>query len=239
MRTILHKANTRGHASFGWLNSYHTFSFGHYYHPERIHFGALRVLNDDTVKGGMGFSKHPHDNMEIVSIPLFGDLHHKDTTGRDEIIRQHDVQIMSAGSGIAHSETNANHDKEVKFLQIWVFPKEKNIEPRYQQKSFKPEDRLNQVLTVVAPDDEQVVWINQDAWFSLANLERGVEKTYQIKRKENGVYAFVIGGQVTINGEHLDARDGLGIWETDTVNITANSNAEILLIDVPMKIEEA
>ena len=239
MKTILHKANTRGHASFGWLNSYHTFSFGHYYNPERIHFGALRVLNDDTVKGGMGFSKHPHDNMEIVSIPLSSDLHHKDTTGRDEIIRQHDVQIMSAGSGIAHSETNANHDKEVKFLQIWVFPKEKNIEPRYQQKSFKPEDRLNQVLTVVAPDDEQAVWINQDAWFSLANLEAGVEKTYQIKRKENGVYAFVIGGQVTINGEQLDARDGLGIWETDTINITASSNAEILLIDVPMKIEEA
>lgn len=238
MKTILHKANTRGHASFGWLNSYHTFSFGHYYNPERIHFGALRVLNDDTVKGGMGFSKHPHDNMEIVSIPLSGDLHHKDTTGRDEIIRQHDVQIMSAGSGIAHSETNANHDKEVKFLQIWIFPKEKNIEPRYQQKSFKPEDRLNQVLTVVAPDDEQAVWINQDAWFSLANLEAGIEKTYQIKRKENGVYAFIIGGQVTINGEQLDARDGLGIWETDTINITANSNAEILLIDVPMKVEE-
>lgn len=238
MKTILHKANTRGHASFGWLNSYHTFSFGHYYNPERIHFGALRVLNDDTVKGGMGFSKHPHDNMEIVSIPLSGDLHHKDTTGRDEIIRQHDVQIMSAGSGIAHSETNANQDKEVKFLQIWVFPKEKNIEPRYQQKSFKPEDRLNQVLTVVAPDDEQAVWINQDAWFSLANLEAGVEKTYQIKRKENGVYAFVIAGQVTINGEQLDARDGLGIWEIDTINITANSNAEILLIDVPMKAEE-
>ncbi|BFG71215.1 pirin family protein [Sediminibacterium sp. KACHI17] len=239
MKTILHKANTRGHASFGWLNSYHTFSFGHYYNPERIHFGALRVLNDDTVKGGMGFSKHPHDNMEIVSIPLSGDLHHKDTTGRDEIIRQHDVQIMSAGSGIAHSETNANHDKEVKFLQIWVFPKEKNIEPRYQQKSFKPEDRLNQVLTVVAPDDEHAVWINQDAWFSLANLEAGVEKIYQIKRKENGVYAFIIGGQVTINGEQLDARDGLGIWETETINITANSNTEILLIDVPMKLEEA
>lgn len=239
MKTILHKANTRGHASFGWLNSYHTFSFGHYYSPDRIHFGALRVLNDDTVKGGMGFSKHPHDNMEIVSIPLSGDLHHKDTTGRDEIIRQHDVQIMSAGSGIAHSETNANHDKEVKFLQIWVFPKVKNIEPRYQQKSFKPEDRLNQVLTVVAPDDENAVWINQDAWFSLANLEAGVEKTYQIKRKENGVYAFIIGGQVTINGEQLDARDGLGIWETDTIHITANSNAEVLLIDVPMKLEEA
>lgn len=239
MKTILHKADTRGHASFGWLNSYHTFSFGHYYNPDRIHFGALRVLNDDTVKGGMGFSKHPHDNMEIVSIPLSGDLHHNDTTGRDEIIRQHDVQIMSAGSGIAHSEKNANHDKEVKFLQIWVFPKEKNIEPRYQQKSFKPDDRLNQVLTVVAPDDENAVKINQDAWFSLANLEAGIEKEYKIRRKENGVYAFIIGGQVTINGQALDARDGLGIWEADTLNIKANSAAEVLLIDVPMNFQEA
>lgn len=239
MKKIIHKANSRGNADFGWLNSYHTFSFGHYYNPERMHFGALRVLNDDTVKGGMGFSKHPHDNMEIISIPLSGDLHHKDTTGRDEIIREHDVQIMSAGSGIAHSETNANHNKEVKFLQIWVFPKVKDIEPRYQQKSFKPQDRLNQVLTVVAPDDENAVWINQDAWFSLANLEAGIEKTYQIKRKENGLYAFVIGGQVTINGENLDLRDGLGIWETETIHITANSNAEILLIDVPMQTKEA
>lgn len=239
MKKIIHKANSRGNADFGWLNSYHTFSFGHYYNPERMHFGALRVLNDDTVKGGMGFSKHPHDNMEIISIPLSGDLHHKDTTGRDEIIREHDVQIMSAGSGIAHSETNANHNKEVKFLQIWVFPKVKDIEPRYQQKSFKPQDRLNQVLTVVAPDDENAVWINQDAWFSLANLEAGIEKTYQIKRKENGLYAFVIGGQVTINGENLDLRDGLGIWETETIHITANSNAEILLIDVPMQTMEA
>lgn len=239
MKKIIHKANSRGNADFGWLNSYHTFSFGHYYNPERMHFGALRVLNDDTVKGGMGFSKHPHDNMEIISIPLSGDLHHKDTTGRDEIIREHDVQIMSAGSGIAHSETNANHNKEVKFLQIWVFPKVNDIEPRYQQKSFKPQDRLNQVLTVVAPDDENAVWINQDAWFSLANLEAGIEKTYQIKRKENGLYAFVIGGQVTINGENLDLRDGLGIWETETIHITANSNAEILLIDVPMQTMEA
>jgi len=239
MKTIVHKAATRGHANHGWLNSYHTFSFGHYYNPDRVHFGALRVLNDDTVKGGMGFGKHPHDNMEIVSIPLSGDLHHQDTTGRNEIIRQHDVQIMSAGSGIAHSETNANNDNEVKFLQIWVFPKEQNIEPRYQQKSFKPENRLNEVLTVVAPDDDNAVWINQDAWFSLANLEAGIEKTYEVKRKENGVYFFVISGDVTINGQQLNTRDGLGITETDTLNIKADTAAEILLIDVPMKIKEA
>ena len=171
MNFILHKANTRGHLDIGWLKSFQTFSFGEYYDPKRIHFGALRVLNDDLVKAGMGFSKHPHSNMEIVSIPLLGDLHHQDSTGRDEIIRLNDVQIMSAGSGIAHSETNANHDKEVAFLQIWVLPKLKNITPRYEQKSFNPSNRINQIVTVVAPDDQQAVWINQDAWFSLANLD--------------------------------------------------------------------
>jgi len=234
MKTILHKSNTRGHANHGWLNSYHTFSFAGYYDLARMHFGALRVLNDDTVKAGMGFGKHPHDNMEIVSIPLFGDLHHKDSTGRDKIIRQHDVQIMSAGSGIAHSETNANHDKDVKFLQIWVMPKEHNIEPRYDQKSFLPEDRLNKILTVVAPDDANAVWINQDAWFSLANLSKGFAVEYSVHKKNNGVYAFVIKGDVTINGIALNERDGLGISETDLLNINADSDAELLLIDIPM-----
>ncbi|MDE3234437.1 MAG: pirin family protein [Bacteroidota bacterium] len=238
MKTVLHKANTRGHANHGWLNSWHTFSFAGYYNPERVHFGALRVLNDDTVKGGMGFSKHPHDNMEIVSIPLSGDLHHKDTTGRDKIIRQHDVQIMSAGSGIAHSETNANHDKEVKFLQIWVFPKKLNIEPRYDQKSYLPEDRLNQLLTVVAPDDANALWINQDAWFTLGNFEKGFSSAYTVKRNTNGVYVFVIKGDVTINDIALNERDGLGVVETETLNIKADSDAEILLIDVPMEIEQ-
>jgi redox-sensitive bicupin YhaK (pirin superfamily) len=237
MNTILHKANTRGHNSFGWLNSYHSFSFGQYYNPERIHFGALRVLNDDTVKEGMGFGKHPHDNMEIISIPLYGDLHHNDSTGRNEIIRQHDVQIMSAGSGIAHSEMNANKDKEVKFLQIWVFPKEHNITPRYQQKSFKPEDRINQILTVVAPDDDHAVWINQDAWFSLANLSKDVEKEYAIHQKGNGVYVFLIKGAATINGVSMEERDGLGISNADLLKIKADSDAEILLIDVPMNIQ--
>ena len=182
MKTIVHKANTRGHANHGWLNSYRTFSFAGYYDPSRMHFGALRVLNDDSVKAGMGFGKHPHDNMEIVSIPLQGDLHHKDSTGRDKIIRQHDVQIMSAGSGITHSETNANHDQDVKFLQIWVMPKEYNIEPRYDQKSFLPQDRINKILTVVAPDDANAVWINQDAWFSLANLSKGFTVDYSIHK---------------------------------------------------------
>ena len=239
MKTVLHKAGTRGHANHGWLNSYHTFSFSGYQDPERVHFGALRVLNDDTVAQGLGFGKHPHENMEIVSIPLEGDLHHQDSTGRNEIIRQHDVQIMSAGSGIAHSEMNANKDRAVKFLQIWVFPKEINITPRYEQKSFKPEDRLNQVLTVVAPDDEKAVWINQDAWFSLANLEAGFETGYKVRKAGNGVYAFVIKGQVSINGQELETRDGLGIWETETLDIKAGTDAEILLIDVPMNFREA
>ncbi len=237
MKTILHTANSRGHAEHGWLNSYHTFSFAGYHNEERHSFGLLRVLNDDTVAAGMGFGKHPHDNMEIVSIPLSGDLHHQDSTGRDKIIKQGDVQIMSAGSGIAHSETNANHDKEVKFLQIWVFPKKRNIEPRYDQRTFLPENRQNQLLTVVAPDDDHAVWINQDAWFTLGNLGKGFETTYQTHLPENGIYAFVIKGDVTINGIALNERDGLGITETEALNITADNDAELLLMEVPMKLK--
>lgn len=236
MKTVLHQAGTRGHANFGWLDSYHSFSFGHYYDPERVHFGALRVLNDDTVNAGMGFGKHPHDNMEIVSIPLSGDLHHKDSTGRDEIIREHDVQIMSAGSGIAHSEMNANRDKPVKFLQIWVLPKEQNIEPRYQQKSFKPENRVNQLLTVVAPDNEDAVWINQDAWFSLGNFTKDFSTNYQLKKSGNGVYIFVLEGNLEINGQSIATRDGLGIWEVDTIDIKASTDAQIVLIEIPMSL---
>jgi len=236
MKTILYKASSRGNNSFGWLNSYHSFSFGHYHDPARMNFGALRVLNDDTVKEGMGFGKHPHDNMEIVSIPLSGDLYHEDSTGRNEIIREYDVQIMSAGSGIAHSEVNANKDKEVKFLQIWVLPKEKNIEPKYQQKSFKSEDRINQILTVVAPDDDNAVWINQDAWFSLANFSNGFTSNYTIHKKGNGVYAFVIKGNVSINNIELNERDGLGIDDISEITIKADSDAELLLIEVPMTV---
>src|SRR6476646_4488477 len=165
MKTVLHEANNRGKANFGWLDSKHSFSFGHWYDPEKINFGALRVLNDDIVLGGEGFGAHPHDNMEIVSIPLYGALKHKDSTGRNEIIKQFDVQIMSAGSGITHSEFNASETEAVNFLQIWIMPKKRNIEPRYEQKTFSPANRSNRFQTVVAPDDKDAVWINQDAWF--------------------------------------------------------------------------
>ena len=236
MKTVLHKAGSRGHANHGWLNSYHSFSFGGYHHPDRMHFGALRVLNDDTVAAGMGFGKHPHDNMEIVSIPLSGNLQHQDSTGRNEIIRAHDVQIMSAGSGIAHSEMNASKTDEVKFLQIWVFPKLKNIAPRYEQKSFLPENRLNQILTVVAPDDANAVYINQDAWFSLGHFSKDLSIEYSIKKTGNGVYVFVLSGSITVNGTTLENRDGLGVSETDVLSIVANTESELLLIDIPMEL---
>lgn len=238
MKTILYKSSERGHANHGWLDSYHSFSFASYYDPKKVHFGALRVLNDDTVHPGHGFGKHPHENMEIVSIPLYGDLEHKDSTGRHEIIKQNDVQIMSAGSGLLHSEMNANKDKEVKFLQIWVFPKEYNIEPRYEQKTFKPEDRINSIQTVVAPNDDKAVHINQDAWFSLSKLENETTVTYDVKKESNGVYVFVIDGDVAIDGQQLAKRDALGISETGAITVKANSNAEVLFIEVPMNIAE-
>jgi quercetin 2,3-dioxygenase len=235
MNTVLHKASTRGHANHGWLDTNHTFSFAHYYDPARMNFGVLRVLNDDFVDGGQGFGRHPHDNMEIISIPLHGDLEHKDSMGNVAVIKQNDVQILSAGTGIYHSEYNKNPDKKVNFLQIWVFPKQQNIEPRYDQKSFKPEDRENKLMPIVSPNkSEGGVWINQDAWFHLGNLKKGFQTDYTIKQKGNGVYAFVIEGDVTINGQKLNKRDGFGVWDIDKLSITADSNAELLLMEVPM-----
>lgn len=235
MKTVLHKANTRGHANHGWLDSYHTFSFAGYYDPTRIHFGALRVLNDDVVKGGAGFGQHPHDNMEIVSIPLRGALEHGDNTGGHGIIQSGEVQIMSAGSGIAHSEKNASKTDDVNFLQIWVFPKERNIQPRYDQKLFPATDRLNKFQTVVSPEKNNgALWINQDAWFSLGKFEKGKTTEYSIKKPGNGVYAFVIEGDVTINDQQLNKRDGFGIWDVEKIAINAAQDAEVLLIEVPM-----
>lgn len=239
MKTILHKSSERGQANHGWLSSYHSFSFAGFYDPQKIHFGALRVLNDDTVKGGFGFSKHPHENMEIISIPLSGDLEHNDSTGRHAFIKENDVQIMSAGSGIAHSEMNASKSKEVKFLQIWIFPAKENIEPRYEQKTFLPEDRKNQLKTVVAPDDASAIWINQSAWLSLLKADAGFGTLYKIKQAGNGLYAFVLSGEFEVNGQQLSAKDAMGIWELDTIDITAKSAGEILLIDVPMNIKGA
>jgi redox-sensitive bicupin YhaK (pirin superfamily) len=233
MKTIFHKSTERGHANHGWLDSHHSFSFAHFYDPEKIHFGALRVLNDDIVQGGMGFGTHPHDNMEIISIPLSGDLEHKDSMGNTGVIRQNDVQLMSAGTGIQHSEYNKNKDKLVNFLQIWVFPKKKNIVPRYDQQTFKPEDRVNKLQEIVSPADGGV-HINQDAWFYLTDLEKGKNVNYTLHDKSHGVYVFVIDGDVNVNGTALNKKDGLGVSETDSLSIKADSNSKVLLMEVPM-----
>lgn len=235
MKKVIHRGNTRGFADHEWLQSFHTFSFAGYYNPERIHFGALRVLNDDTVKGGMGFGAHPHDNMEIVSIPLTGALEHKDNTGRHKIINQHDVQIMSAGSGIQHSEFNASKTAPVKFLQIWLFPKQKDIAPRYDQKTFDPADRNNQLQTVVSPEENDAeLWINQDAWFSLGKFDKDKSIRYTPKLKGNGAYLLVLKGKVKAGDEVLENRDALGVSDYDQLEITALEDAEFLVIDVPM-----
>lgn len=235
MKTILHKAATRGHANHGWLNSHHSFSFANYYNPERMHFGVLRVLNDDVVAAGKGFNTHPHDNMEIISIPLEGDLEHKDSMGNVAIIKQGDVQVMSAGTGIFHSEFNKNKDKAVKFLQIWVFPNQKNVAPRYDQITLKTEQTKNQFHQILSPNkNDDGVWIHQNAWFHLGQLEAGCNENYTIKAKDNGVYAFVLEGSLTIEGQSLAKRDGFGIWNTENITIVADSDAKVLLMDVPM-----
>jgi quercetin 2,3-dioxygenase len=237
MKTVIHKSTTRGHANHGWLDTNHTFSFGHYYDPARVQFGALRVLNDDFVDGGMGFGTHPHDNMEIISIPLHGDLEHKDSMGNVGVIRQNDVQIMSAGTGIRHSEYNKSKDKKVNFLQIWVLPKEINIAPRYEQKTFSPEQRVNKLQQVVSgKKGDEGVWINQDAWFYLGNLKKDFATEYTVKKKDNGTYIFVIEGDVTIAGQNLNKRDGIEVWDTDSISIAAGSDAEILIMDIPMNL---
>ena len=237
--TVLHKSATRGRANHGWLDARHSFSFAGYYNPERMHFGVLRVLNDDIVAPAMGFGTHPHDNMEIITIPLRGALRHRDSMGNEAVIEQNEVQIMSAGTGIQHSEFNASRQNDINLLQIWLFPKYKNVTPRYAQRSFRPEDRVNMLQTVVAPlgsDEEkaEAIGIHQDAWFSLGTLKEGVEKAYSLKKEGNGVYIFVIEGSVTVNEQPLSKRDALGLWDIESVTIKADSDAEILIMDVPM-----
>lgn len=236
MKSVVHKADSRGHADHGWLNSYHTFSFAGYYNPERIHFGALRVLNDDTVEGGMGFGRHPHENMEIISIPTEGSLEHKDSMGNTQVIRKGDVQVMSAGTGVEHSEKNHSSSDTVKFFQIWVFPNQKNVEPRYAQQNFSDADKHNRLVTVVSPlgTTDGGVQIHQDAWFHLGQLDKGYSTSYKLKNTANGVYAFVIEGDVTVNGQTLHRRDGLGISDAGELDIKADTDSELLLMEVPM-----
>ncbi len=234
MKKVIHKSDTRGNANFGWLNSKHTFSFGQYFDPERVRFGMLRVLNDDIVIGGAGFPTHPHSNMEIVSIPLSGALAHRDSTGNEKVINTGEVQIMSAGSGLTHSEYNASKTDEVNFLQIWVLPKEENIKPRYDQKVFEESNRKNALQTVVSPNADDALWINQDAWFSLTDLDAEKSITYQLNKSGNGVYAFVIDGDVAIGETELRKRDAAGFEESNELEINAKTDAKLLLIEVPM-----
>ena len=231
----IHKAETRGFADHGWLKSYHTFSFANYFNEDRIHFGALRVLNDDFVAGGMGFGQHPHRDMEIISIPLEGDLEHQDSMGNKEVIKNGDIQVMSAGTGVMHSEYNKNADQAVKFLQIWVIPKFSGVEPRYQQITIDPAKRLNNFDQIVSPNpDDNGTWIHQDAWFNLADFDQDFTKTYHLNLTGNGVYIFLLSGKLNVNGEIIETRDGLGLEGTNAIEINALEKSSFLIMEVPM-----
>lgn len=239
MKTIFHKADTRGHANHGWLNSYHTFSFAGYHNPERMSFGVLRVLNDDTVSQGMGFGAHPHRDMEIISIPLEGDLEHKDSMGTTAVIKKGEIQVMSAGTGVQHSEYNKNKDEAVKFLQIWVFPREVGVTPRYDQISIEDSSKRNEFQQILSPNqDDEGVWIHQDAWFNLAKFDKGNSREYTFHKEGNGMYVFVLKGSAKIGDQVLESRDGFGIWDTNSFVLEALEDSEILLMEVPMELPQ-
>lgn len=236
MKTVYHEAATRGTANHGWLQSKHTFSFASYHNPERMNFGVLRVLNDDSVSGGQGFGAHPHQNMEIISIPLSGDLEHKDSMGNTTVIRSGDVQIMSAGTGVTHSEYNKNADEQVDFLQIWVIPNKRDVTPRYDQKTIQDFSVPNTLNQIVSPNkNEQGVWIHQDAWFHIGEFTENTVTNYTTKKPGNGVYIFVLEGTAKVEETTLTKRDGLGIWDTNSFDLAANANSKILVMEIPMR----
>jgi quercetin 2,3-dioxygenase len=236
MKTTIHRADSRGSADHGWLKATHTFSFASYYDPMRIRFGLLRVLNDDIIEPGMGFGTHPHDNMEIVTIPIYGELAHRDSMGHEQVIKPGEIQNMSAGSGITHSEYNASRENPANLLQIWVFPKEKNIEPRYDQKVFSEEGKLNRFQTIVSPvKSDDTLWINQDSVFALAKISKETEVKYERMFNDNGVYLFVIDGSVNVWGESLGKRDGAGLEGNEEIKIKANEDSYVLAIEVPLQ----
>ena len=237
MITSIHKAETRGYVNHGWLKSNHTFSFASYYNPERVRFGLLRVLNDDIIEGGTGFGTHPHDNMEIISIPIYGALEHKDSMGSIGVISDNEIQVMSAGSGLTHSEYNHSKTDAANFLQIWIFPKLENIEPRYDQRKFDKEKSKNKFHLLVSPvkDSTETLWINQDAYISITELEKEKELTYKVNKKGNGVYLFVIKGSVKLGDEIFTERDGIGIEDEESISIISNEDSRILVLEVPMK----
>ena len=236
MKTILHPSNSRGNANHGWLNAYHSFSFASWFNPERIQFGMLRVLNDDTIAAGMGFGTHPHDNMEIITIPLEGDLAHKDSMGNAATIKTGDVQVMSAGTGIQHSEFNPNHDQHTKLFQIWLFPKYRNVEPRYQQITLDQSLQKNNFAQILSPNpDDAGVWIHQDAWFYLSYFDKDFSKKLSLKKEGNGFYIMTIEGEIEVNGEKLERRDAIGIWATNEIEIKANIDSKFLVMEIPME----
>ena len=235
--TVLHKANTRGNANHGWLNAFHSFSFGSWYNPERVQFGTLRVLNDDTIAGGMGFGTHPHDNMEIITIPLEGDLAHKDSMGNSAVIKTGDIQVMSAGTGVEHSEFNPNADLQTKLFQIWLFPKYRDVAPRYQQITLDKSLQKNNFAQILSPNqDDAGVWIHQDAWFYLSDFDAGFSKKLVLKKAGKGFYIMTIEGVIEVNGEKLEKRDALGIWNTNEIEVKATTNARFLVMEIPMEV---
>ncbi len=236
MNKVFFSADTRGHADHGWLNANYSFSFGNYFNRDRMNFGALRVLNDDTISPGKGFGYHPHENMEIITIPLKGDLEHKDSMGNLGIINEGEIQVMSAGSGIFHSEFNKNSDKSINLLQLWVLPKKQHVEPRYDQCSIEGLRKPNSFYMVLSPHPEDnVMWIHQDAWFHLGDFDKVTSIDYELKREGNGVYIFVIEGSFSVSNEKLNKRDALGVWNTDIISFKAQPNSRVLLVEVPMK----
>ena len=233
--TVLHPANTRGNANHGWLNAYHSFSFANYYNPDRNQFGALRVLNDDTIAAGMGFGTHPHNNMEIITIPFEGDLAHKDSMGNEATIKTGDVQVMSAGSGIQHSEFNPNADQQTKLFQIWLFPNKKDVTPRYQQITLDVSKQKNDFAQILSPNPEdEGVWIHQDAWFFMSDFDKDFSKKFTLKKSGNGIYLIVLSGSITVDGQKLNTRDAIGITDITTMDIQAQSDAKFLTMEIPM-----
>lgn len=237
MNTVFHKADTRGYANHGWLEARHSFSFANWYNPDRIHFGVLRVLNDDKIVGGMGFGTHPHDNMEIITIPLEGDLAHKDSMGNGTTIKSGDIQVMSAGTGILHSEFNANEQVDCKLLQIWVFPNKRGVEPRYDQITLEEAKMKNQFYQILSPSkDDEGVWIHQDAWFHLGEFDANQTFTYKLKKPSNGVYIFLINGEILAGNQEMEKRDGFGVWNTNSIELKTKQASKVLLMEVPMEI---
>ena len=238
MSFTVHKAGSRGHANHGWLKTWHTFSFANYYNPNRMNFGALRVLNDDSIQAGMGFGTHPHDNMEIITIVLEGELEHRDSMGNGSVITPGEVQVMSAGTGIQHSEFNHSAQQDLSLLQIWVFPDKKNVEPRYGQALFSDEEMAGKWRTVVSPDGaENSLWIHQQSWFSIGTFSKGSVAELKLNKQGNGWYIFVISGTVRIGEETLHSRDGIGIEGIgSSLSVAIDDEAKILAIELPMVI---